>query len=555
MQIELRFQKIRTKRILKTTARRKTVKYAPREVAASARPARRPEGYTITFGFQPPGEEHLYGVMLYHHNRLIIPYYRIGVQLQPNKDGLGVLGVIEADFLDPTHNKQDFDDNQAWRRLLASLAEKLNMFWYEDVALRQAQEAEMRETPARVPKKRLSVRDAANPQTIAQMNALLNQLWSHPHSEAFIKLVSRKLFPDYYVLIKKPIALEQIKQKIGKAQYRTMKEMQKDVLLMCANAKTYNQDGSPLYMQAMRLEKMTAEFVAQAEVASSSSLSPRGDGTSGDCAISLDDDASSDSDGSDSEADVWVQCDNVDCQKWRKLPFGTSLGDTDADWFCHMNPDPRYNSCDIPEHKEEEATVKQHSQYKVDPVKQAQRLEKARRQREEQERAAAREMENQKLREQLANEKLKAAEAQAAAATTARARERLLLQQQQQQPQPAAAHERLQQSAPVLQPQQSRAQAAVAPSVGPKVATIVGPATVSAVRQATVSAVRYQQTQQRLGAPVQQQRLPQEQEQGQGQGQEQSALQQQQPAQQHSTTAGKTLPHQSQKPWQRQRVK
>ena len=40
---------------------------------------------------------------------------RVGPQLEPNDKGLGVLGVVEADFLQPTHNKQDFDDTPAYR--------------------------------------------------------------------------------------------------------------------------------------------------------------------------------------------------------------------------------------------------------------------------------------------------------------------------------------------------------------------------------------------------------------------------------------------------------
>ena len=43
---------------------------------------------------------------------------RVGLQLEPNDKGLGVLGVVEADFLQPTHNKQDFDDTPAYRYLI-----------------------------------------------------------------------------------------------------------------------------------------------------------------------------------------------------------------------------------------------------------------------------------------------------------------------------------------------------------------------------------------------------------------------------------------------------
>ena len=34
---------------------------------------------------------------------------------QANNLGVGVVGVIECDFLQPTHNKQDFDYTKAYR--------------------------------------------------------------------------------------------------------------------------------------------------------------------------------------------------------------------------------------------------------------------------------------------------------------------------------------------------------------------------------------------------------------------------------------------------------
>lgn len=129
MQIVLRGKIVRTLRILTTTTRRKKVRYKPHASSQAGQQgaALSDNGYTITFGFQPERNKHLYGIMLYHHNRLIYPYLRVGVQTQANEAGVGVLGVMEADFLDPTHNKQDFHDNQTWRRMLASLSEKLNM--------------------------------------------------------------------------------------------------------------------------------------------------------------------------------------------------------------------------------------------------------------------------------------------------------------------------------------------------------------------------------------------------------------------------------------------
>eukprot|EP01051_Picozoa_sp_SAG22_P009165 SAG22_NODE_745_length_7499_cov_2.796622_1_plen_157_part_00 len=96
MKIHLRGKKVRTNRILKSVSRRAAIRYQPRDATIVADKA-----FKITFGFQEKAKEHLYGIMLYHHNRLIKPYFRVGVQLQPNKDGLGVLGIMEADFLQP----------------------------------------------------------------------------------------------------------------------------------------------------------------------------------------------------------------------------------------------------------------------------------------------------------------------------------------------------------------------------------------------------------------------------------------------------------------------
>ncbi|DBA69825.1 TPA: hypothetical protein ACH3X2_012544 [Trebouxia sp. C0005] len=46
----------------------------------------------IEMGFNTENEN-LYGMMLYHRNRLIRPYHRVGLQLEPNDRGLGVCWV------------------------------------------------------------------------------------------------------------------------------------------------------------------------------------------------------------------------------------------------------------------------------------------------------------------------------------------------------------------------------------------------------------------------------------------------------------------------------
>ncbi|KAL0033139.1 hypothetical protein WJX79_005261 [Trebouxia sp. C0005] len=51
---------------------------------------------------------------------------------------------------------------------------------------------------------------------------------------------------------------------------------------------------------------------------------------------------------------VWVQCEN--CKSWRRLPkdLHEEVGGDDF-WYCSKNPDPKYNSCDVPQELSDEA--------------------------------------------------------------------------------------------------------------------------------------------------------------------------------------------------------
>ena len=46
---------------------------------------------------------------------------------------------------------------------------------------------------------------------------------------------------------------------------------------------------------------------------------------------------------------VWVQCDNVDCQKWRNLKSISDPSQLPDNWTCSMSDEPDYNSCLAPE--------------------------------------------------------------------------------------------------------------------------------------------------------------------------------------------------------------
>jgi ATP-dependent helicase STH1/SNF2 len=70
----------------------------------------------------------------------------------------------------------------------------------------------------------------------------------------FVNLPSRKDFPDYYKFISQPISMKMIERKIKKEEYSSLNDLKKDIQLLCNNAKTYNEDGSMIYVDAVAIE-------------------------------------------------------------------------------------------------------------------------------------------------------------------------------------------------------------------------------------------------------------------------------------------------------------
>ena len=70
----------------------------------------------------------------------------------------------------------------------------------------------------------------------------------------FMKLVPKAVYPDYYIVIQNPIAMDHIDKKIKKEQYRSVREFMDDIKLLCNNARTFNEDGSMLYQDANDIE-------------------------------------------------------------------------------------------------------------------------------------------------------------------------------------------------------------------------------------------------------------------------------------------------------------
>jgi ATP-dependent helicase STH1/SNF2 len=70
----------------------------------------------------------------------------------------------------------------------------------------------------------------------------------------FVGLPSKKEFPDYYMIIKEPISMKMIEKKIKKEEYSSLADLRRDIQQLCFNAKTYNEDGSMIYVDAVAID-------------------------------------------------------------------------------------------------------------------------------------------------------------------------------------------------------------------------------------------------------------------------------------------------------------
>ena len=83
-------------------------------------------------------------------------------------------------------------------------------------------------------------------------------------SELFQKLPSKVQYPDYYAIIKEPIDLKTIAQRIQNGSYKSIHAMAKDIDILAKNAKTYNEPGSQVFKDANSIKKIF--YMKKAEI-------------------------------------------------------------------------------------------------------------------------------------------------------------------------------------------------------------------------------------------------------------------------------------------------
>ncbi|ORY08109.1 hypothetical protein K493DRAFT_343669 [Basidiobolus meristosporus CBS 931.73] len=133
----------------------------------------------------------------------------------------------------------------------------------------------MAETPTSAParKRRKTVKEKeevesdASSQVKPTLGSLLQELYAvvencvDPEEDnrqrclLFLELPSKKMYPQYYTMIKQPIAMDIIRKRMKANHYRDLNQFRDDFHLMFSNARTFNEEGSWVYIDADKMQE------------------------------------------------------------------------------------------------------------------------------------------------------------------------------------------------------------------------------------------------------------------------------------------------------------
>ncbi|XP_017860704.1 PREDICTED: ATP-dependent helicase brm [Drosophila arizonae] len=147
-----------------------------------------------------------------------------------------------------------------------------------------------------------------------QMHKIMSAVIKHTQdgrtlSEPFMKLPSRQRLPDYYDIIKRPVDIKKILQRIEDCKYADLNELEKDFMQLCQNAQIYNEEASLIYLDSIALQKIfvsarqrvTAAADAAAVAAGENTGDAHGNGGGAGGSDNSDNDDDDGDDGSDDE--------------------------------------------------------------------------------------------------------------------------------------------------------------------------------------------------------------------------------------------------------------
>ena len=72
-------------------------------------------------------------------------------------------------------------------------------------------------------------------------------------ADPFQRLPSKRTYPEYYVTIRRPISLAEIKARLAKHEYAAWADFRHDLETMCNNAKRFNMTDSDIWLKARDL--------------------------------------------------------------------------------------------------------------------------------------------------------------------------------------------------------------------------------------------------------------------------------------------------------------
>merc|ERR1712113_1308670 len=130
---------------------------------------------------------------------------------------------------------------------------------YQEETPRKKKKKRARDEPEDEPRKK---KKKADRRFMKKMKKLIEVVMQYEDSdgrvlsEPFYKLPSRKELPDYYEVIRKPVDIAKIQQRIDDEKYEDMDALERDFMILCKNTQHYNEDGSLIFEDSIVLQSV-----------------------------------------------------------------------------------------------------------------------------------------------------------------------------------------------------------------------------------------------------------------------------------------------------------
>ncbi|KAJ2082487.1 ATP-dependent DNA helicase Snf21, partial [Coemansia sp. S100] len=100
-------------------------------------------------------------------------------------------------------------------------------------------------------------------QSFKAVEACVDEEYERRRCDLFLDLPSRRNYPDYYVIIRQPIAMKTIRRNVKAGKYASVSDFHRDWKLMFDNARTYNEEGSMVYTDACVMQRALEETMSR----------------------------------------------------------------------------------------------------------------------------------------------------------------------------------------------------------------------------------------------------------------------------------------------------